>query len=153
LTPGEATLLAEPGFDLGKFTALSDEVVLGSFEKAESAYAVNGFGDQLIVTRVKLRVESAWKGKLAPRETVELEFPGGTVDGVTFVVHDGPTPTVPPEGRAVVFLARGAMGASVFGGSEGLLRVDTEGRVAGTELDVATLEKRIRAVAAGQVKR
>ena len=45
------------------------------------------------------------------------------------------------------------MGPRVFGGSEGLLRVDTEGRVAGTELDVATLEKRIRAVAAGQVKR
>jgi hypothetical protein len=80
-------------------------VVVAVVAETTARYERNEFGDELIVTCARLRVEEAIKGPAAP---VTLALEGGTVDGVTLRVSR--LPTLGRGERAVFFLEPGRAG-------------------------------------------
>jgi len=82
-----------------------ERVVVASVDDVTATYESNAFGDRLIVSHARLRVEEALKG---PADPMTLDYEGGTVDGVT--LHVSSLPALARGERAVFFVARGARG-------------------------------------------
>jgi len=83
----------------------AERVVVASVDDVTATYESNAFGDRLIVSHARLRVEEALKG---PADPMTLDYEGGTVDGIT--LHVSSLPALARGERAVFFVARGARG-------------------------------------------
>ena len=99
----------------------------------------NRFGDELIVSHVRLNVEETLKG--APATTVDVVVEGGTIGDLTLSVSD--MPEMKAGDRAVFFLAREA-GTQRFVPhlrGQGVVRLDAEDHVPGSSLTLAKIRE------------
>ena len=115
----------------------ADLVARGKVASTESRRSRDG---KRIYTVVTLQVGETWKG--APAETVQIQVPGGAVDGIAQIVQGAPRFT---EGEEVVVFLRGgpkspdlpALPLRVVAMAQGKLRIDRN--AAGVEVAVPDL--------------
>ena len=120
----------------------ADRVVVASVEDVTAGYETNEFGDRLIVSHARLRVEEAIKGAADP---ITLDYEGGTVDGLT--LHVSTLPVLQRGERAVFFVTRGKKGGFVpHLRGQGIVTLDEQNHVPHSSL---TLDD-IRRMAGGQ---
>ena len=122
-TARAATLLAA---DLAQLVKMSDYVVLA---KAESRTSRKQASSGMIVTDVRLRVQSALKGATKPGESITATLLGGTIGDVGLHVSGE---AIIPDGRGViVFLRRAGNGElNVSGMGQGVLSIAGQGGTA-----------------------
>jgi len=80
----------------------AQRVVVATADAVQAQWRQNAYGDRLIVSTFRLRVEETLKGASAPAALMEVE--GGTLGGMTLRVSD--MPELKPGDRAVFFLDR-----------------------------------------------
>jgi hypothetical protein len=119
----------------------ADTVVVAVVEDVSSRFAVNQFGDRLIVSDVWLRVEDTIKG--APQNLVPIEVEGGTVGDLTLRVSD--LPVLRKGDRGVFMLDARAGKNRPHARGKGILKLDRSNRVAGTDIRLSDLKATIKA--------
>src|SRR5688500_4537972 len=130
-----ATAAAQPR-DIAGDAKKADKVLVAVVEDVSPRFAVNEFGDRLIVSEVWLRVEETLKG--THLNLVPMEVEGGTVGDVTLRVSDLPALQ---KGERGVFLLDTATGKNrPHGRGDGILKLDRSDRVAGTNMRLADLK-------------
>lgn len=123
----------------------AERAVVGQVVGVHPRLVRNTFGDELIVTRVSLRVEETLKG--APAEAMDVEVEGGTVGELTLDVSDMPTMSVGQRG--VFFLQRAPGGATVpHLRGLGILKLDSRDFVERSSLSLDMIRTMARQVAA-----
>jgi hypothetical protein len=135
-------LLAQvPATPLAERARGAARVVVATVTETEAALEVNEHGDELIVTRARLRVEEALKGS-ADAAVITVE--GGTLDGVT--MRASTLPSLTRGERAVFFLEpgkRGELRPHLRG--RGILKLDSHETVPGSSLTLSEIRKAVRA--------
>jgi len=120
----------------------AQKVVIATVEDVQSTFAVNGFGDRLIYSSVRLRVNETLKGARADAVTVTLE--GGTVGDITLAVSD--MPSMKAGERAVMFLDATESGGHLpHGRGLGVLQLDSTNHVRGTSLSLDDVRTMVQA--------
>jgi hypothetical protein len=121
----------------------ADHAVVAHVAGAAARFERNKWGDELIVTRLRLQVDEVLKG--APAAFVELDVEGGTLGDLTLEVSD--MPSLHQGDRGVFFLKRSAdSGAFVpHLRGQGIVRLDNMDRVPGTSLTLDTIRQAGRA--------
>lgn len=115
-----STLLAA---DLAQLVKMSDYVVLA---KAESRSSRKQESSGLIVTDVRLRVQSALKGATKPGEFITATLLGGTIGDVG--LHVSGEANIPDGRGVIVFLRRASNGElNVSGMAQGVLSITGQG--------------------------
>jgi hypothetical protein len=115
--------------------------VVATVLDVNASFAKSEFGDQLIVSRVVLRVEEVMKG--ADAVTVQVDVEGGTVGDLTMTASD--MPEMKRGERGVFFLKRSRSGVEVpHLRGFGILKLDGQNRVRGTALDVDAVRSAVR---------
>ena len=139
---GFAAAAAAQSPDVAAHAKKADKVVVATVEDVVPRYAVNEFGDRLIVSEVWLRVEETLKG--TPQGLVSMDVEGGTIGDVTLKVSDLP---ILRRGERGVFLmdAAGAGKGRPHGRGAGILKLDQADRVAGTNLRLADVRASVKA--------
>lgn len=137
-----AGAFAAPLPDVAKHAKRADTVVVAVVEDVVSRFAVNEFGDRLIVSEVWLRVEETLKG--SPQNLVPMDVEGGTVGQLTLRVSDLP---VLKKGERGVFLldATGAGKTKPHARGEGILKLDRGDLVTGTDLRLSDVKATVKA--------
>ena len=132
-----------PPVDLTTLARGADRVVVARVTHVDPVFQTSEFGDQLIVSRTHLRVETVLKsGREMDAQTVVMELEGGTIGELTLEVSD--LPRLERGDRAVVFLRRNTRGAIVpHGRGEGILKLDWADRVYGTALTLAAVRQAV----------
>jgi hypothetical protein len=119
----------------------AERVVVGTVTEVTAAYHRNAFGDQLIVSHARLRVDEPLKGSAA---SVTVAIEGGTVNGITLRVSD--LPTIATGERAVFFLTKrpdGEFTPHLRG--QGILKLDSTDHVRGSALTLDEIRRLIAA--------
>jgi hypothetical protein len=124
----------------------AEHVVVAKVTELQASYQQNEFGDQLIVSHVRLQVEETLKGR--PEPSVEVDVLGGTVDGITLEVSS--LPRMVRGERAVFFLTRDKRTDRLVPHlrGQGILKLDTQNRVKGSSLDLTTIRQMAASAAA-----
>lgn len=132
----------DPPVDIDAQAKGANKVVIGTVTDVQAAFGENDFGDRLILSRVTFRVDETLKG---PREAaVVVTVEGGTVGDLTLEVSD--MPTVEKGQRAVLFLTRSRTGGDVpYGRGAGVMKIDANNRVEGTDLTVDAVRGAVNA--------
>ena len=132
-----------PSVDLPLLARGAERVVVATVTRVEPVFQKNEFGDQLIVSRTHLHVETELKrGAQKTGEPVVLELEGGTIGDLTLEVSD--LPTLTRGERAIVFLRRNSRGAVVpHGRGQGILELDSSDHVRGTGLTLSDVRKAV----------
>jgi hypothetical protein len=134
-----------PPIDVGARARGAREIVVATVVEVESAFAVNEYGDQLIVSHGLLQVHETMKGAHAAALQIVVE--GGTVGDLKLEVSD--IPALEPGDRAVFFLDRTPSGTrQLHGRGLGLLKLDSNDRVLGNGLTLDEVRRSVRS--AGQ---
>jgi hypothetical protein len=124
----------------------ASQVVVARVVDTFSTFGVTEHGDQVILTHTQLQVEEALKG--SPNQLVPLTIEGGTVGDLTLRVSD--MPTLKNGDRGVFFLdADGHGGNRPHGRGLGVLKLDANNVVSGSDLTLVDIRKMVRA-AGGQ---
>ena len=126
--------------DVSAQARTAQSVVLASVEHIESRFAMNEFGDSLIVSDLLLGVHETLKG--TPRQKVMVTVEGGTVGALTLRVSD--MPFLKAGDRAIFFLdllLSGEIGLHNRGA--GVLKVAASNRIEGTRLSVADVRRAV----------
>jgi len=106
-------------------------VVVGTAVDVNPVFEVNQFGDQLIVSKVTLRVDETLKGLAG--SVVDLSVEGGTIGDLTLEVSD--MPTIKRGERATFFLDHAADGSWIpHDRGFGIMALDANDRVHDTNL-------------------
>ena len=112
----------------------AERIVVATIHEIQGRYQTNEFGDQLIVSAVRLQVHESLKGK--PEPNLEIDVLGGTVGDLTLEVSS--LPKLSRGERAVFLLSRdrhtGRLVPHLRG--QGILKLDARNRVPGTPLDL-----------------
>lgn len=143
-----ATLSASVGIpvDVGTRTKGAGQVVIATVTDVYSTFGTTPHGDRVIFTHAQLQVEEVLKGS-APA-SVPLTIEGGTVGDVTLRVSDMPTLRVGERG--VFFIDAGADGRGrPHGRGLGIVKLDVNDRVKGSELTLGDVKKQVRAAVNG----
>ena len=118
----------------------AERVVVASVEDVTAGYETNEFGDRLIVSHARLRVEEAIKGSA---EALTLDYEGGTVDGVT--LHVSTLPVMERGERAVFFVTRGPKGGfTPHLRGQGILKLDDQNHVPNSSLTLDDVRRMAR---------
>jgi hypothetical protein len=121
----------------------ADRVVVAAVESVTADYETNEFGDRLIVSHAKLKVQEALKGTAEP---LTLDYEGGTVDGVT--MHVSSLPVLRPGERGVFFVSRGKKGEfKPHLRGQGIVKLDPQDRVPNSSLTLNDLRRMTASVA------
>jgi hypothetical protein len=119
------------------------KTLIGNVIAVRSRFERNQFGDQLIVSRVSVAVEEFLDGGAGER-SAEVDVEGGTVGGLT--LHVAHQVSLKPGDRAVLMLDAGPAGAYVpHHKGLGVMRVERDGRIAGTTLTLDDVRAAARA--------
>jgi len=122
----------------------AERVIVGHVAEINPVWRVNGYGDRLIVSQVRLTVEETLKGPA--QSTLDIEVEGGSIGGLTLRVSD--QEPLSPGDRGVFYLARDPQGRLVpHLRGQGFLRLDSAGRVPNSSL---TLDEIRRTVASAR---
>jgi hypothetical protein len=123
----------------------AQRIVVATVMDVVPRFATNAFGDQLIVSRVWLRVQDTWKGPAAPIIFMDLE--GGTVGDLTLRVSD--LPALHAGVRGVFFLIGDDNGAARLSDrSRSFLPVDSANRLIGSSTSLTD----VQAIVSGTVR-
>ena len=110
----------------------ASRIVVATVGDITAGYQRNAFGDELIVSHARLKVEERLKGTAGD---VTLALEGGTVNGITLRVSD--LPTLAAGERAVFFLTampNGEFAPHLRG--QGILKLDATNHVRGSSLSL-----------------
>jgi hypothetical protein len=139
-----STVSASIGFPVGVEARArgASRVVVATVSDVYSRFDTNEFGDQLIISQVLLNVDESLKGTAATVVAVDVE--GGTIGDLTLRVSD--MPTVRTGERGVFFLSPGK-GATylLHRRGLGLLKLDANGKVRGSDMTIADVRAAVRA--------
>ena len=113
LVPSLAAGSLVQALDLAELTAQAERIVVAQVVSTRSDWDPSR---RTIRTRIEIKVEEAWKGAVAPGQTIVIVQPGGSVGNVEMRVH-GMTSFAPGE-KTVLFLA-GQAAPRVVGMSQG----------------------------------
>jgi len=115
---------------------------------AYSTFGVTPQGDRVIVTHTQLQVEETLKG--ASAQLVALTIEGGTVGDITMRVSD--MSPLRKGDRGVFFLDSDQAGGNrPHGRGLGILKLDANNRIAGSDLSLGQVKTLVRgAVNGGQ---
>jgi hypothetical protein len=103
----------------------------------------NEWGDQLIVSRLTVAIDEHLKGGGTER-TADVDVEGGTLNGLT--LHVGHQPALDTGDRTVLLLDAGPGGVWVpHHKALGVLKVDSNERIAGSSLRLADVRDAARA--------
>lgn len=123
----------------------AQRIVVATVMDVVPRFATNAFGDQLIVSRVWLRVENTLKGQPSPIILMDLE--GGTVGGTTLRVSD--LPALHSGARALFFLTGDDHGvAELADRGRSFLQVDSANRLIGSSTSLTD----VQAIVSGTVR-
>lgn len=118
------------------------QVVVASVADVQPRFERNQFGDRLIVSRIRLRVDESLKGPSA-REVV-LDVEGGTIGDLTLSVSD--LPALRPGERGVFFLEPGASGTlRPHRRGLGIMRLSAGDQILEENLRLSDLRAQVRA--------
>lgn len=120
----------------------ADKVVVAVVEDVVPRFAVNEFGDRLIVSEVWLRVEETLKG--AQQNLVPMDLEGGTIGDLTLRVSDLPALKTGERGVFMLDAAAGGKNKPHARG-DGILKLDAADRVVGTNLRLADVKASVKA--------
>jgi hypothetical protein len=143
LGPAAAGLLASigPGVPIETRARGAQSVVVAAVEQVQARFALNEFGDRLIVSDVTLRIEETLKGPRIGSAVVVVE--GGTVGELTLEVSD--LPAMHPGQRALFFLDRAPAGDHrPHGRGQGIVLLDARNRVTDSTVTLADLRRQIQ---------
>jgi hypothetical protein len=133
--------------DLGPVTDIptrakgAGRIVVARIADVRARFAVNRFGDQLIISTAVLEVAETLKG--APASILEVEIEGGTVGDLTLKVSD--LPSLSAGERAVFFLDAGTgMALLPHNRGRGILRLSQDDRVENSTVTLADLRQQVR---------
>jgi len=138
--------------DLGERARRSAEVVLATVLDVQGSFETNAFGDQLIVSNARVRVDERLKASSEPSRTgpvetgtvLTVQVEGGTVGDLTLSVSD--VPTIEAGERAVLLLDRLEAGTYVpHDRGRGILKLDERDRVHGTDMTLDDVRASVRA--------
>jgi hypothetical protein len=119
----------------------SDLVVVGTIIDLNPVFETNEFGDQLIVSKVKLRVDEAMKGNA--NRFLDVSVEGGTIGDLTLDVSD--MPSVTRGERATLFLNRAQDGSYVpHDRGFGIMKLDANDRAEAEGLTLAEIRMAVR---------
>jgi len=136
----------DPPVDVGAQAKGANKVVVATVTDVQSAFGENDFGDRLILSRVSFQVNETLKGTHETTVVVTLE--GGTVGDLTLEVSD--MPTMEKGERAVLFLTSSRAGGVVpYRRGSGLMKLDADNRVPGTDLTLDDIRAAVKAAQAG----
>ncbi len=143
LAPGLVAFSDDQTADLADRAKGAARIVVGKVSDVHSSFARNSYGDQLIVSQVVLEITETLKGAEASALSVEIE--GGTVGDLTLHVSD--MPELKPGERAVFLLDQAAPGRLLpRDRGRGVLKLDDDDRVGGTNLTLPELKSMIASV-------
>ena len=135
-----------PPVDVAAQAKGANKVVVATVTDVQSAFGENDFGDRLILSQVTFRVDETMKGPQAGSVVVTVE--GGSVGDLTLEVSD--MPTMEKGQRAVLFLTSSRSGGDVpYRRGAGVLRLDGDDRVPGTDLTLEEIRAAVKAAQAG----
>jgi hypothetical protein len=132
-----------PPVDLSALARGADRIVVATVTQVTPAFQRNEFGDELIVSHTRLRIEAGLKGRgKAGEQDVVLELEGGTIGDLTLEVSD--LPSLERGDRAVVFLRQNRRGAFVpHGRGQGILKLDSTDHVHGSHLTLSDVRQAV----------
>jgi len=117
----------------------AERVVVASVDEVTATYENTAFGDRLIVSHARLRVEEALKG---PADAITLDYEGGTVDGVT--LHVSSQQALERGERAVFFVTRGPKGQlTPHLRGQGIVKLDATDHVPHSSLTLADMRRMV----------
>jgi len=121
----------------------AEKAVVARVETVEARFERNRFGDELIISHVRLVVEEGLKGERDRELWIDVE--GGTVGDLTLEVSDLPALAV--GDRGVFLMERTPEGAFVpHLRGQGILKLDRDDQVVGTGLALAQIRNVARQV-------
>lgn len=127
--------------DIGVRAQKSELVVVGTMLAIDPIFEINKFGDQLIVSKVTLRVDETLKGVAEP--SLEVSVEGGSIGDLTLDVSD--MPTVKRGERAAFFLDRTESGSFVpHDRGLGIMKLDIANRVESSGLTLDDIRWAVR---------
>ena len=137
-----STLRAEvgPPTDLATHSRGAGKVVVARISTVHSTFATNRFGDQLIVSNAILEVLETLKG--VPQAVTTVTVEGGTVGDLTLKVSD--MQELKEGERAVFFLDSDGSGNVPHGRGHGILKLDDDDKVQGSNLTLAQVKDAVR---------
>jgi hypothetical protein len=113
LVPSLAAGSLVQALDLAELTAQAERIVVAHVVSSKSDWDPSR---RTIRTRIEIKVEEAWKGAVAPGETIVIVQPGGSVGDIEMRVHGMPSFALGE--KTVLFLA-GQAAPRVVGMSQG----------------------------------
>ena len=143
-----STLRAEvgPPTDLATHSRGAGKVVVARISTVHSTFATNRFGDQLIVSNAILEVLETLKG--VPQAVTTVTVEGGTVGDLTLKVSD--MQELKEGERAVFFLDPDGGGNVPHGRGHGILKLDDDDKVQGSNLTLAQVKDAVRGAKGGR---
>lgn len=122
----------------GSTVTAAPHVALGRVTAVHSQLGTNRFGDQLILSTVRVGTEEVLKGTVPA--AFEMIVEGGTVGDLTLAVSD--VPVLKVGDHAVFLLSRGTDGRfDAFDRARAVLPLDNSGRVKGEALTLDQIRR------------
>jgi hypothetical protein len=133
---------SDPEIDLGSQAKGAKKIVVATVTDVQSSFGVNDHGDQLILSRVSLKVDETMKG---PHEaTVVVTLEGGTLGDLTLSVSD--MPEMKKGERAVFFLDDSPRNGRVpHRRGASVMKLNQDNRVEGTDLTIDDIRAAVKA--------
>ena len=128
-----------PPADVASRARGAGKIVVARILDVRAQFETNQFGDQLIVSHAVLEVLETLKG--ASEATVEVAVEGGTVGDITLKVSD--LPSLHSGERAVFFLEPASGGNKPHGRGRGILKLDDDDRVQGSNLSLSEVKSQV----------
>lgn len=146
LLAGGGAFAQQAPASLDERIAGADRVVVATARSVQARWEQSEHGDRLIVSRIRLEVSETLKGR--PAQTMWLDLEGGTLDGVTLTVSS--LPSLRPGERAVFLLdaEQGGVHRPHLRGL-GILKLDEQDRVRGTDVPLDEIRTRARSLRPG----
>jgi hypothetical protein len=129
-----------PPTDIAAHSRGAGKVVVARISDVHSTFATNRFGDQLIVSNAVLEVLETLKG--APQAVTMVTVEGGTVGDLTLRVSD--MQELKEGERAVFFLDADGLSNVPHGRGRGILKLDDDDKVTGSNLTLAQVKNAVR---------
>ena len=129
-----------PPTDIAAHSRGAGKVVVARISDVHSRFATNRFGDQLIVSNAVLEVLETLKG--APQAVTMVTVEGGTVGDLTLRVSD--MQELKEGERAVFFLDADGLSNVPHGRGRGILKLDDDDKVTGSNLTLAQVKNAVR---------
>jgi hypothetical protein len=129
-----------PPTDIAAHSRGAGKVVVARISDVHSTFATNRFGDQLIVSNAVLEVLETLKG--APQAATMVTVEGGTVGDLTLRVSD--MQELKEGERAVFFLDADGLSNVPHGRGRGILKLDDDDKVTGSNLTLAQVKNAVR---------